>query len=274
MKNRFQNRSILGGLLSVSLLLAACGTVTPSSTAVRPAPTASAAAPTATSPAPTLVPVKIKAAVPLNLSNAPLFIAQAEGYFAEQGLEVEFITVGSSARALPSLISGELDVLAGAISVGHLNAIAHETHIRFVADKGHYETGECEAVSYAVRPDFLAQHPINGPADLKGLKINVNMATSAGYTLEKFLAQANLTIADVQTFLLDPSAELPALESGQVDMISVIEPSLSQEVKAGHVAALSGFYRSATTKQGATVIFGASLVDKNPEAGKRFMWRI
>ena len=51
-------------------------------------------------------------------SDAPFFIADAKGYFAEQGLKVNFVRFDSAAKSIPSLGSGEIDVGSGASSAG------------------------------------------------------------------------------------------------------------------------------------------------------------
>ncbi len=53
-------------------------------------------------------------------SDAPLFIADAKGYFAEQGLKVKFVRFDSAAKMIPSLSSGDVDVGSGATSAGFL----------------------------------------------------------------------------------------------------------------------------------------------------------
>ena len=50
------------------------------------------------------------------LAFAPFFIGEEEGYFAEQGLEVEFVKFAGAAQAMPLLAQGSLHVGAGAIS--------------------------------------------------------------------------------------------------------------------------------------------------------------
>ena len=69
-------------------------------------------------------PVKLKVLVAPFLGYAPFFIAMEEGYFAEQGLEIEFVKMGGTIEAIPALAQGKLDVLSGDISIGILNAIA------------------------------------------------------------------------------------------------------------------------------------------------------
>src|ERR1700729_4099865 len=63
-------------------------------------------------------------------NDAPFFIADAKGYFAEQGLKVKFIRFDSAAKAIPSLGSGEVDVGSGATSAGLYNAYARGIGIK------------------------------------------------------------------------------------------------------------------------------------------------
>ena len=51
-------------------------------------------------------------------SDAPFFIADKKGYFAEEGLKVKIIRFDSAAKMIPSLGTGELDVGSGATSAG------------------------------------------------------------------------------------------------------------------------------------------------------------
>src|ERR1700722_11121439 len=55
--------------------------------------------------------------------DASLFIADAPGYYAEQGLTVNFIRFDSAAKMIPSLGSGEVDVGSGATSAGLYTAV-------------------------------------------------------------------------------------------------------------------------------------------------------
>src|ERR1700719_5128276 len=54
-------------------------------------------------------------------SDAPLFIADAMGYYAEQGLKVNFVRFDSAAKMIPSLGSGDVDVGSGAPPGGFYN---------------------------------------------------------------------------------------------------------------------------------------------------------
>lgn len=222
-------------------------------------------------PAATPAPIKIKAGVPPFLSNAPIFIALAEGFFAEQGVEIELVSITSGARSVPMLVSGEVDVLATPITTAVLNASAHDAQVKVVADKGHFEPNQCASVAYVTRPGFAAERKLNGPTDLKGLKINYSAGSYEHYRLETFLATANLTLQDVQLTNLDAPAALAALTQGAVDIISILEPSLTKEVAAGHIEVWRTADKVIADKQIALLVYGPNLIGKNPEAGRRFM---
>ena len=55
-------------------------------------------------------PKKVKLTMPVvALSMTPVYLAQAKGYFAEEGLEVEMITTGGGGPDIKALIAGEAD---------------------------------------------------------------------------------------------------------------------------------------------------------------------
>ncbi len=220
---------------------------------------------------PTLAPIKIKAGAPPILSNSPFFIAQDEGFFAEQGLDVEFVTIGSTTKSVPLLVSGDVDMLAGGVAVAGLNAIVKGTNIKVVADKGHYEPGKCASIAYVVRPGFIEQHKLGNISDLKGVKVSVNMTAYGGFSFETVLKNGGLTVDDVEISNLDTAAELLAVEQGTIDLVAFLEPQLTQEVQAGRVVVWMTGDKIAPGKQLAYVMYGSTILDKNPEAGKRFM---
>src|SRR4030043_1615975 len=63
-------------------------------------------------------PVHLKVVTLPNIPYVTFYIAQEEGYFAEQGLDVEFVNFSSVTQALPLLVAGDLDVATGSIGAG------------------------------------------------------------------------------------------------------------------------------------------------------------
>ena len=69
------------------------------------------------------------------VSDAPYFIADARGYFKDEGLDVDIASFPSGAKMIASLSTGDLDVSGGAVSAGLYNANEREIAIKIVADK-------------------------------------------------------------------------------------------------------------------------------------------
>jgi len=137
------------------------------------------------------------------LSFAPFMIADAEDYFIEQGLDVEFVSMEGSA-ALTPLLLGEVDVAAGALSFGHLNAIARGGNLRVVADKGNLASEGCAATALLIRSDLMADGELVDPEALRGGAVSIEFDESEGFYIEPFLAELGLGIEDLVVEDLPP----------------------------------------------------------------------
>ena len=100
-------------------------------------------------------------------SDVPFFIADAKGYFAEQGLKVTFVRFDSAAKMIPSLGSGEVDAGGGATSAGLYNAVKRGIGIKIVADKARNAIGYgFQAIM--VRTDLIDSGRVKSLKDFKG----------------------------------------------------------------------------------------------------------
>lgn len=87
------------------------------------------------------------------------------------------------------------------------------------------------ADSYAIV--VLNNSPIKSAADLKGKKVATNLGSTGHNMVDKYLATAGLTFNDIELVSATP-ADMPyLLRSGQVDAISLWEPSITKLVDAG-----------------------------------------
>src|SRR3989304_4557461 len=82
-------------------------------------------------------PVTVKVAFTPLQAWGPLFIADAEGYFAREGIKVEWVTFAGGADTIAVLVQGQLDVGAGSASAGVFNPVAQGAQGRIVAANGH-----------------------------------------------------------------------------------------------------------------------------------------
>jgi NitT/TauT family transport system substrate-binding protein len=201
-------------------------------------------------------------------SNGPLFIAQEEGYFARQGINVEWEKFPGVAAALPLLVSGDIAVSAGPLTPGLINAIAKGANVRIVAEKGRVAVGYCTPAALVVRRDLYETGMIRSASDLKGRKV---MAISdQDYGIFRALALGNLTTADVEIIDMDFASGVIAFSNKGIDAAVLTEPYITQALDRGSVVVLIPGQEIYPDYPYA-LYYGPAILEKNPDLGRRFM---
>jgi NitT/TauT family transport system substrate-binding protein len=242
---------------------------------------APAAAPTPTAaPSPTPVPpptplpkATLKVIFSPDIALGPLFIAQEEGYFAEQGIEIEWVTLGSVTEALPLLAQGSLDVGGGTPAAGFFNAIARGMNLKVVGGAGNIPGPEgCSPFMFVLRKALADSGEVKTIADLKGRKVALNTkGATPHYHLGILLEKAGLTLNDIELVILPFPDSVAALKQGAVDAAMLPEPLLSQALAQSLAVPLVKLNEQFPGYTMLFEIFGPNLLNKNPDLGKRFM---
>jgi len=229
-----------------------------------------AAAALLTSEAPALA-ENVTVGLPAVVTDAPFFIAQANGYFKDEGLTVRFEDFATGAQMIPSLGSGEIDVGAGAPSVGLYNAAARGLGIKIVADKGHIAPGyPWQAVM--VRKALIDAGKVKSLADLKGLRV---ATTAVGATetsiLDVALRSAGLTLNDVHQVYLAFPEQAAAIANGAVDASLTSEPTITFMLRAGSAVRFAGVDTFYPGHQTSVVLYSGRFITDRPETARKFM---
>ena len=218
----------------------------------------------ATTPAMTTVKV---AYLPV-ISNGPLFIAKDEGYFARQGINVEFEKFPTVAAALPVLISGDIAVSGGPLTPGLINAVAKGAHVRIVADKGRIAPGYCNSTALMVRKDLFDQGIVRNVYDLKGRKIMASNDQS--YGVFRALSLGNMTTDEVEIINMDYPSGMTAFKNGAIDAGILTEPYITQTLNSNSAVVLipaQDYFPDHLYP----LYYGPAFLDKDPELGRQFM---
>ena len=216
-------------------------------------------------------PVRVRVLYVRYLSFAPLAIAQAEGYFRAQGLDVELVSLAASHEATPALIGGELDVAAGMLKIGDFNAIARGASLRLVADKGHFEPGSCVPAAFVARRGFLDGSVPDGGERLKGARVAVIPLSFVEYVLETLLGHQGLRLSDVRPARIHEAMVAEAFAKESLDIGELAEPDLSRSVRSGRAVVWKSIQDILPGAQLGAVYFGPSLLERNRDAGRRFL---
>lgn len=215
-------------------------------------------------------PATVKVALQPFLSFAPLFIATEEGYFAEQGLNIEYVTVAPD-QVIPALVQGKVDVLGELISVGTLNTIARGGKIKIVADRGYNDPEGCPLIAVMGQRSLVEAGKLDDVASLRDKRVDVPELSWSAYYVDRLLATAGLSLDDVLVTNVPPPAEFQALEQGQIDASVTAEPTITRLKQAGHSALFTPVQELLPDSQFAIMIYGPTLLDENRDAGNRFM---
>lgn len=218
-------------------------------------------------------PIKLRVLVLPFISYSPFFIANDEGYFADQGLKIEFVRMATSEAAIPALASGDLDILGQELRISSLNAMARNMKISFVADKGQIPSDSCFYYIFIARSTLVKNGELKTPAQLKGRRISLasGLGTSHGYFMEKMLNSAGLKFGDVEIVVVPAAVQSEAMQKGLIDLAVGGEPWATRFLESGHGVLWRTVQEFIPHFTYDVVSYGPNLLQKNPEAGKRFM---
>lgn len=214
---------------------------------------------------------KVTVGIGGSISEAPLYVADAKGYFREQGLSVELLMLDSGAKMIPSLGTGQIDVGAGAPSAGLYNAIARGIDVKIVADKGSTPPGYGYA-PILVRKSLIDQGKVKSFKDFKGLTVaEVGPATASFCLLVAGLAKGGLTYKDVKEVFLNFPDQFPALASGAIDACVSTEPTATQAIDVGVATRFASSDSVYPNQQLTTLLYGGAFLKTKPDLALRFM---
>jgi len=167
------------------------------------------------------------------LTDAGLYLAEDQGFFAKAGLSVKMLRMPSAPALLTALATGQLDVAGISVTPGLFSAITQGVQIRIVGDKQSVRPG-FSATRLVVRTGFPAGIEAQQVAALKGKPVAISSkAASVAMVLRNYLAGFGMNLADVHVVELPYPSMVPALGSGAVEAAIVLEPFLSQAIQMG-----------------------------------------
>ena len=182
----------------------------------------------------------------------PLTVAERQGLFKEQGLDVEINDFGGGAKSLQALIGGSVDVVTGAYE-HTIRMQAKGQDVRAVTELGRFP-----AIVIAAKKDLAGE--IKSAADFKGKKIGVTApGSSTALTVQYAMVKAGLKPTDAAFIGVGGGASaVAAMKRGEIDVISHLDPVIAKLEADGDIQVVI----DTRTEEGTRALFGGS----NPAA--------
>ena len=159
-------------------------------------------------------PATIRVAYMPNLGSASsLFTAIHQGYFEEVGLTVETSQFSGGPAEIAAMASGDIDI----------SQIGHGAHSLCI--QGDAVVFAFDQLSQADAVVANKSKGIETAADLKGKTVAVSSGTSSEIILQFVLADAGLTMDDINTVEMNVEGMTTALIAGQIDAAATWSPN-------------------------------------------------
>jgi len=209
-------------------------------------------------------PVTVRLGLLPILETLPMHVAQAEGLFAEQGLQVEFVPVASAAERDQLMQSGQIDGMINDLvsTVFYNQAEPQITVVRLA------RTATSEYPQYRVLAG--KDSGITSVDGLSGVPIGISEGTVIEYVTDRLLEAEGLA-ADEIAYLAVPRIpdRLALLDSGELQAATLPDPLASLALAGGASVVVDD---TRHPEYGNSLIsFRKSFVDENPLAVRGFL---
>ena len=176
-----------------------------------------------------------------NVGGLIVFVAQAKGFFAKNGVDAKVVTRNTGPALTKSLNAGEIDFAPAAFT--NLPA-ALERGIKVRAIVGYTGGSYTKSTS----DDFVgmatrAGTGINKITDIKGKKVGITFGSTGDLWLRTILEANGIMTGDYKRINTRPPSLVSVLDTGGVDAIVAWEPSLTRsldKVKGAKLVARGG----------------------------------
>jgi NitT/TauT family transport system substrate-binding protein len=179
-------------------------------------------------PEPTQARVRVRIGVLPILDALPMYVAEAQGYFEENGLQVIFVPVASAAERDQLMQAGQID---GMINDLISTLLYNKNQISVIAVR-FARTATPEFPQYRILA--AAGSGIASVQDLAGVEIGISEGTVIEYTTYRLLEAEGLATEDIRTVAVPKIPDrLALLASGELQAANLPDPLSSLAIQGG-----------------------------------------
>lgn len=196
-------------------------------------------------------------------------IADAKGFFAEEGIKIEWTGVSYGGPESILTVATSTNDAGSAAWSAIISSVAAGTKIKAVGTLIGIDKEQKKPYGQLI---VLEKSNIRTVRDLVGKKIAVNtLGAHADYTLRQYLLKHGLNIKDVQLVAIPGPQHEQVLKQGQVEAAFIWDPFLGKILAGGGVRVVFSDHEVLGTTTVGGTYFRQDFIKKNPEVVKRFL---
>jgi NitT/TauT family transport system substrate-binding protein len=219
-------------------------------------------------PAQALEPVKI--AIVTSLASAPIFIAEAKGYFRDEGIEPELVRFDSAAPIAVAVAAGDIDFGSAGLNAAFFT-LARQGVLKIIGC-GNSEYKGFQGLGY-VLSNQAYDAGIRRFEDLPGHSVAITQTgTALHYALDLVLRKHGVALADVRVLPLQSNQNIAsAITGGQADAAVLSAPNIYALVNKHNARLLAWYSDELKQNPGNATYTSAKDANERPEAVQHFL---
>ncbi len=209
-------------------------------------------------------PVHVRVGVLPILDSLPMYVANAQGYFADEGIDMEFVPVSSAPERDLLMQSDQIDAMINEL-VSVLLYNKNSTEV--VAVRFARTASEASPVFRIVAAESSGIETVD---DLKGVPIGISEGTVIEYTTDRILERAGFSPDEIAIIAVPKIPDrLNLLAFGQLDAANLPDPAASFAIFNGARVIIDD---TSYPEVGHSVIsFDKEFIESNPEVVRGFL---
>ncbi len=198
------------------------------------------------------------------LEALPIYVAQSQGYFAEEGLQVEFVPAASAAERDQLMQANQID---GMINDLVAVLLYNRDQVQIVIVR-FARTASAEDPNYRILAS--GQSGITSVDGLRGVPIGVSEGTVIEYVTDRLLQAEGLQPEEIEIVAVPKIPDrLALLGSGELQAATLPDPLSSLALQAGATLIIDD---TAHPEFGTSVLsFRKEIIDQSPDAVRGFL---
>ena len=198
------------------------------------------------------------------LDLLPLFVAEKQGYFKEQGITVTFVPAQSAAERDQLMQAGQIDGMNN-------DMVSTVLYNKDLVKIKVVRTAIQATSTWSQYSIFAAKNSgIKSAADLKGVEIGISQATVIEYITYRLLADAGLAASDIKTTNVIKIADrMQLLGSGKLKAATLPEPLATLAEQQGALRVVPDAQNP--DHSNSVISFSAQAVKEKPQTIRKFL---